>query len=34
MREDFVPGNPFRDLRLPEHTGRRLTLSEAAGGQW
>ena len=33
MREDLVPGNPFPDVRLPEHTGRALALSEIAGGQ-
>ena len=28
MRSDLVPGNPFPDLRLPDHTGapRRLSL--------
>jgi peroxiredoxin len=30
MREDLVAGNPFPDLRLPEHTGRELSLSEIA----
>ena len=33
MRDDLVPGNPFPDLRLPEHTGRELSLSEIAAGQ-
>ena len=33
MRDDFVPGNPFPDLRLPEHTGEELSLSEIAKGQ-
>ena len=33
MRDDLVPGNPFPDVRLPEHTGRELSLSEIAGGQ-
>ena len=33
MRADLVPGNPFPDLRLPEHTGRELSLSEIADGQ-
>ncbi|HSK17418.1 MAG TPA: redoxin domain-containing protein [Gaiellaceae bacterium] len=33
MRNDLAPGNPFPDLRLPEHTGRELSLSEIAGGQ-
>ena len=28
MREDLVPGNAFPDIRLPEHTGRELSLSE------
>src|SRR2546429_9582880 len=28
MRDDLVPGNPFPDLRLPEHTGEELSLSE------
>jgi peroxiredoxin len=28
MREDLVPGNEFPDIRLPEHTGRELSLSE------
>jgi peroxiredoxin len=32
MREDLVPGNPFPDLRLPEHTGRELSLSQIADG--
>jgi peroxiredoxin len=33
MREDLVPGNPFPDLRLREHTGDELSLSEIANGQ-
>jgi peroxiredoxin len=33
MRPDLVPGNPFPDLRLPEHTGRELSLSEIAQQQ-
>jgi peroxiredoxin len=33
VRDDLVPGNPFPDLRLPEHTGRELSLSEIADGQ-
>lgn len=33
MREDLVPGSPFPDLRLPEHTGEELALSEIADGQ-
>lgn len=32
MRADLVPGNTFPDLRLPEHTGRQLSLSEIASG--
>lgn len=32
MREDLAPGNPFPDLRLPEHTGKELSLSEIARG--
>jgi peroxiredoxin len=27
MREDLVPGDVFPDLRLPDHTGTRVTLS-------
>jgi peroxiredoxin len=30
MREDLEPGNPFPDIRLPEHTGEVLALSEIA----
>jgi peroxiredoxin len=30
VREDLVPGAIFPDLRLPEHTGRELSLSEIA----
>jgi peroxiredoxin len=33
VREDLVPGNVFPDIRLPEHTGRELSLSEIARGQ-
>ena len=33
MRDDLVAGNPFPDLRLPEHTGRERSLSEIAGGR-
>jgi peroxiredoxin len=33
MRGDLVPGNPFPDLRLPEHTGERLSLSGIASGR-
>src|SRR5438105_7268496 len=33
MRDDLVPDNAFPDLRLPEHTGEELSLSEIAKGQ-
>jgi peroxiredoxin len=33
MRDDLVPGNPFSDIRLPEHTGKELSLSEIARRQ-
>ena len=33
MRDDLVPGNPFPDLLLPEHTGRELSLSGIAQRQ-
>jgi peroxiredoxin len=33
MRDDLVTGSPFPDLRLPEHTGRELSLTEIAAGQ-
>jgi peroxiredoxin len=33
MRDDLVAGNPFPDLRLPDHTGRELSLSEIAAAQ-
>jgi peroxiredoxin len=33
MRDDLAPGNPFPDLRLPEHTGQELSLSEIAADQ-
>ena len=29
---DLLPGGPFPDLDLPDHTGRPRTLSEIAGG--
>jgi peroxiredoxin len=32
MRSDLNPGNPFPDLRLPEHTGKEVSLSETADG--
>ena len=32
MRDDLVAGNVFPDLRLPEHTGHELSLSEIAAG--
>jgi peroxiredoxin len=31
MRADLVPGRPFPDLRLPEHTGDMLSLGEIGG---
>jgi peroxiredoxin len=31
MRSDLVTGNPFPDLRLPDHTGSSRSLSELAG---
>jgi peroxiredoxin len=33
MRADLVPGNPFPDFSLPEHTGRELSLSQIASQQ-
>lgn len=33
MRTDLAPGNPFPDIRLPEHTGKELSLSEIAKQQ-
>jgi peroxiredoxin len=33
MRDDLIPGNPFPDLRLPETTGRELSLAEIAAAQ-
>jgi len=33
MRADLVPGNPFPDISLPEHTGRELSLAEIASNQ-
>ena len=33
MHPDLRPGRPFPDLRLPEHTGRELSLSEIAQEQ-
>jgi peroxiredoxin len=33
MRSDLVPGNPFPDLRLPETTGREISLTEIANEQ-
>ena len=33
MREDLRPGNPFPDLRLPDHTARERSLSELADQQ-
>jgi peroxiredoxin len=33
MRSDLVPGNPFPDLRLPETTGREISLTEIAKEQ-
>ena len=32
MRSDLRPGNPFPDIRLPEHTGRERSLGEIASG--
>jgi peroxiredoxin len=33
VRADLVVGNPFPDIRLPETTGRELSLSEIAAGR-
>jgi peroxiredoxin len=33
MRPDLVPGNPFPDLRLPQHTGAPRKLSAIAANQ-
>jgi peroxiredoxin len=33
MRDDLRPGNPFPDLRLPDHTARERSLSELADAQ-
>jgi peroxiredoxin len=33
VRADLAPGSIFPDVRLPEHTGRELSLSEIAQGQ-
>jgi peroxiredoxin len=33
MRDDLVIGNEFPDIRLPEHTGKELSLSEIAKQQ-
>lgn len=33
MRDDLVPGNPFPDLRLPDHSGRERALSDIAQAQ-
>jgi len=33
MRDDLVPGNPFPEIRLPEHTGSERALSEIAQQQ-
>jgi peroxiredoxin len=33
VREDLRPGDPFPDLRLPDHTARERSLSELAAGQ-
>jgi peroxiredoxin len=30
VRDDLVPGSAFPDLRLPETTGKELTLSQIA----
>jgi peroxiredoxin len=32
MREDLTVGGQFPDLRLPEHTGKELSLAEIAAG--
>jgi peroxiredoxin len=33
VRDDLVPGSPFPDLRLPDHTGRERSLSGIARAQ-
>jgi peroxiredoxin len=33
MKTDLVPGNPFPDISLPEHTGRERSLGEIASRQ-
>jgi peroxiredoxin len=33
MRADLVPGNPFPELSLPEHTGKELSLREISSAQ-
>ena len=33
MRSDLVPGSPFPDLRLPDHTGKERSISEIAAAQ-
>ena len=33
MHADLVPGNPFPDLRLPDHTGRERSLRELTDDQ-
>ena len=33
MRQDLATGNPFPDIRLPDHTGHELSLSEIAQAQ-
>ena len=33
MRDDLVDGNQFPDIRLPEHTGKELSLGEVARQQ-
>ena len=32
MRADLVPGNPFPELELPDHSGVPRTLTELAEG--
>lgn len=33
MRDDLLPGNPFPDIRLPDTTGKEVSLSEIAKDQ-
>ena len=33
MRDDLAVGSVFPDLKLPEHTGKELALSEIANQQ-